>query len=350
MALRIGEKGIFSPRVLSGVQPSGSLHLGNYFGAIKQHIDLQNEYPGECFYFIADYHALTTVQDAELLRKQSVNVALDYLALGLDPSKATFYRQSDIPQVCELMWVLSCVTGKGLLDRAHSYKEKVEKGLNASVGLFLYPELMAADILGVRSTIVPVGEDQEQHLEMTRDIAKSFNAAFDVQTFPLPETKLNEAAIVPGIDGRKMSKSYDNTVSIFAEDDELESKVMHVVTSSVPQGRPIDPSTDTLFALYRLVSTADQQEEMRNRYLKGTIGYRETKLEVIANLKRYFDPFKDGRRELEKDPDNVEDILRDGAKRARKEFDETLVLVREAVGFGRYRRSTVRIQSSLTGC
>src|SRR5258706_9030970 len=168
----------FTPRVLSGVQPSGALHIGNYFGAIKQHIEHQHEYPGESFYFIANYHALTTIHDKSVLEKQTLNVALDYLALGLDPAKATFYRQSDVPQVNELMWILSCATNKGLLDRAHSYKDKVSRGLRASVGLFLYPELMAADILAVRSTVVPVGEDQVQHLEMTRDIAESFNKVF----------------------------------------------------------------------------------------------------------------------------------------------------------------------------
>ena len=198
MAKKDHQEDIFPSRVLSGVQPSGALHIGNYFGAIRQHIELQHEYPGESFYFIANYHALTTMHDRDTLIQQSWNVALDYLALGLDPSKATFYRQSDVPQVCELMWILSCVTGKGLLDRAVSFREKVERGINPTVGLFLYPELMAADILAVRSTMVPVGEDQEQNLEITRDIAGSFNAAFDKQVFPLPATRLNDASIVLG--------------------------------------------------------------------------------------------------------------------------------------------------------
>ena len=214
-------KSKFAPRVLSGVQPSGILHLGVYFGATKQHIDLQDEYPGECFYFIADYHAMTTIQDRELLRKYANDVALDYLALGLDPAKATFYRQSDVPQVCELTWIFSCVAGMGLLERAHAYKEKLQQGLRPSVGLFLYPVLMAADILAVRSTTVPVGEDQGQHLEMTRDIAKSFNAAFGNRVFPLPRARHDIPTVVPGIDGRKMSKSYDNAIPIFADDDEL---------------------------------------------------------------------------------------------------------------------------------
>ncbi|HLA43270.1 MAG TPA: tryptophan--tRNA ligase, partial [Aggregatilineales bacterium] len=180
----------FSPRVLSGVQPSGELHLGNYFGAIKQHIELQHEYPGEAFYFIANFHALTSINDREVLRKQTHDVALTYLTLGLDPEKSVFYRQSDVPQVCEIMWILSCVTGKGLLERAHSYKDKMEKGLRATMGLFTYPVLMAADILAVRATMVPVGADQEQHLEMTRDMASSFNAIFNTDLLPLPDTRL----------------------------------------------------------------------------------------------------------------------------------------------------------------
>lgn len=329
---------LFPPRVLSGVQPSGALHLGNYSGAIQQHIALQHEYPGESFYFIANYHALTTIHDADDLLKQSWNVALDYLALGLEPNKATFYRQSDVPQVCELMWILACITGKGLLDRGHSYKDKIEKGLTPSVGLFLYPELMAADILAVRSTIVPVGRDQEQHLEMARDIAQRFNHAFQTDLFPLPVAKLNEAATVPGIDGQKMSKSYENTIPIFAEEEELEAKVMHIKTSSTVLGAPLNPDGDTVFTLYSLVSTQDQRDELRARYQRGDLGYRQAKIELLANLRAYFAPFKERRRALEKDLDQIEDILRDGARRARQEADETMELVRGVIGLSRYQR------------
>ncbi|MCG3144282.1 MAG: Tryptophan--tRNA ligase [Gammaproteobacteria bacterium] len=338
MSPRTRQNDLFPPRVLSGVQPSGALHLGNFFGAIKQHIALQHEYPGESFYFIANYHALTTIHDADGLLKQSWSVALDYLALGLEPNKATFYRQSDVPQVCELMWILACVTGKGILDRGHAYKDKIEKGLTPSVGLFLYPELMAADILAVRSTIVPVGKDQEQHLEMARDIANSFNHVFQTDVFPTPVAKLNEAAIVPGIDGQKMSKSYENTISIFAEDDELEAKVMHIKTSSTALGAPLNPSGDTVFTLYSLVSTSDQRDEMRERYQSGDIGYQQAKIELLANLKTYFSPFKERRRALEEDLDQVEDILRDGARRARQEAVETVEMVREVIGLDRYQR------------
>lgn len=330
---------IFAPRVLSGVQPSGSLHLGNYFGAIKQHIELQYRYPGESFYFIADYHALTTVRDREVLRKQSWNVALDYLALGLDPDKATFYRQSDLPQVCELMWILSCVTGKGLLDRGHAFKDKVSKGLQASVGLFLYPELMAADILLPRATLVPVGEDQGQHLEMTRDIAASFNSSFEVDMFPLPSTILNEASVVPGIDGRKMSKSYENTIPVFCNREELERLTSAIKTSSSSLGSPLNPEGDTVFALYRLVAEQEQVEELGGLYRSGGIGYRDAKARLRKVIEDYFAAAAERRRELEGDLDSVEDILRQGARRIRKEADDTLSSVREIVGLGKYERA-----------
>src|SRR5438034_975845 len=202
-------------RILSGVQPSGKLHVGNYFGAIKQHIALQDE--GKCFYFIADYHALTTVQDAKALAQYVRDVALDYLALGLDPNRAVFYRQSDVPEVTELAWILGTVTNMGLLERAVSYKEKIDKGIEASVGLFTYPVLMAADILIVRSNLVPVGKDQVQHLEMTQDMAGKFNRAFGEAIFPIPNWRLDKESKVPGTDGQKMSKSYGNTIEIFAE-------------------------------------------------------------------------------------------------------------------------------------
>src|SRR5450631_1369978 len=211
------------PRILSGVQPSGKLHLGNYFGAIRQHIALQDE--GECFFFIADYHALTTIQIPVALRENVRAVALDYLALGLDPEKTAFFRQSDVPEVTELAWILSTVTGMGLLERAHSFKDKLARGIAATVGLFNYPVLMAADILIYRSNLVPVGQDQIQHIEMTRDMAGYFNTTW-AKVFPLPEARLDRAPIVPGTDGKKMSKSYGNTIDIFAEGPALKNAVM----------------------------------------------------------------------------------------------------------------------------
>lgn len=329
------------PRVLSGVQPSGELHLGNYFGAIKQLIDLQHEYPGEAFYFIADYHALTTIQDAAILQRQSWNVVLGYLALGLDPNKATIYRQSDVPQVCELMWILSCVGGKGLLDRAPAYKDKLAKGQRPTLGLYCYPALMTADILAVRATVVPVGKDQEHHLEITRAIAKSFNAAYETTLFPLPETRVSRSPTLPGIDGQKMSKSYENTIPIFADEEDLEAKIMHVKTSSTPLGSPLNPDDDTLFALYRPLLTPELEADLRRLYNSGDIGYAQVKTKLVKCLKEYFEPFKARREALSQDTDTLEDILREGARCAQSEADETLEMARELVGLGRYHRAAI---------
>src|SRR5438874_7901503 len=280
-------------RILSGVQPSGMLHLGNYFGAIKQHIALQEE--GECFYFIADYHALTTIQDPKALAENVRDVALDYLALGLDPNKATFFRQSDVPEVTELTWMLGCVTNMGLLERAHSFKDKVDKGIEASVGLFTYPVLMAADILIYRSHLVPVGKDQVQHLEMTRDMAGKFNRAYG-DIFPLPEARLvRHGALVPGTDGQKMSKSYDNTIEIFAEGKPLKKAVMGIVTDSTPVEAPKDPDQDTVFALYSLFATDEERAALAERYRAGGLGYGEAKGMLLAKIDERFGPARERR-------------------------------------------------------
>ncbi|HKA07800.1 MAG TPA: tryptophan--tRNA ligase [Gemmataceae bacterium] len=337
-------------RILSGVQPSGKLHIGNYFGAIKQHIALQDE--GECFYFIADYHALTTLGEAvradveqakeakrkprsaaDILRENVRDVAIDYLALGLDPKKATFYRQSDVPEVAELAWILSTVTGMGLLERAHSYKDKLAKGITPSVGLFTYPILMAADILIVRSHMVPVGQDQVQHLEMTRDIAGYFNQTFGVDLFPLPAERLDVAAKVPGTDGQKMSKSYGNTIDIFAEGKALKKSVMGIVTDSTPPEAPKDPETRTPYQLYRLFATPDEAKSLADHYRAGGMGDGEAKQMLLTKIDTYFGPFRERRKKLAADPGYVEDVLRDGAKRARAEAVKTMELVREATGF-----------------
>src|SRR5215471_13780377 len=239
-------------RILSGVQPTGKLHLGNYFGAVKQHVALQDE--AESFYFIADYHALTTIQDPTVLRENTRDVALDYLALGLDPAKATFFRQSDVPEVTELAWILATVTNMGLLERAVSYKEKVDKGIEASVGLFTYPILMAADILIYRSHLVPVGKDQVQHIEMTQDMAGKFNRAYG-EVFHIPNYRLDKESKVLGTDGQKMSKSYGNTIEIFAEGKALRKTVMSIVTDSSTVADPKDPNRCNVFALYSLFAT-----------------------------------------------------------------------------------------------
>ncbi|HEY8505636.1 MAG TPA: tryptophan--tRNA ligase [Gemmataceae bacterium] len=336
-------------RILSGVQPSGKLHLGNYFGAIQQHIALQDE--GECFYFIADYHALTSLKEAEerdaedakrsgrkprkgaeILRDNVRDVALDYLALGLDPKRAVFYRQSDVPEVTELAWVLSTVTGMGLLERAHSYKDKVAKGITPNVGLFTYPVLMAADILICRAQVVPVGKDQVQHLEMARDMAGYFHQAYGVEVFPLPQERLDVVPVVPGTDGQKMSKSYGNTIDIFAEGKALERSVMGIVTDSTPVEAPKDPGKCNVLALYRLFATPEEVADMEAKYRAGGYGYGQAKKELLAKIDAFFAPARQRRKELAADPGAVEEVLRQGARRARAEAQKTMELVRRAVG------------------
>jgi tryptophanyl-tRNA synthetase len=336
-------------RILSGVQPSGKLHIGNYFGAIKQHIALQDE--AECFFFIADYHALTTLAEAERVEMEQAkssgkkprsarailsdsvrDVALDYLALGLDPAKVAFYRQSDVPEVTELTWLLATVTGMGLLERAHSFKDKKDRGIAPSVGLFTYPILMAADILIVRSTEVPVGQDQVQHLEMTRDMAGYFNSAFKVDIFPAPMECLNATAKVPGTDGQKMSKSYGNTIDIFAEGKALKKQVMGIVTDSTPPEAPKDPETRTPYLLYKLFATPAEADALAARYRAGGMGDGEAKGMLLAKADACFTRFREKRKILAADPDFVEGVLRDGASKARAEASKTMELVRDAVG------------------
>ena len=316
-------------RILSGVQPSGKLHLGNYFGAIRQHIALQDE--GECLFFIADYHAMTTIQDRRQLAENVRAVALDYLALGLDPDRTAFFRQSDVPEVTELAWILSTVTGMGLLERAHSYKDKVARGITPSAGLFFYPVLMAADILIYRSNLVPVGQDQVQHIEMTRDMAGSFNQVYG-KVFPLPECRLDRAPNVPGSDGKKMSKSYGNTIEIFAEGKALKDSVMRIVTDSTPVEAPKDPANDNLFALFSLFADESEKEALAARYRAGGLGYGEVKKLLLAKVDAHFASARAKRKELERHPSIVETALRRGAEKAGAEAKETMRLVREAVG------------------
>jgi tryptophanyl-tRNA synthetase len=320
-------------RILSGIQPTGKLHLGNYFGAIRQHIALQDE--GECFYFIADYHSMTTIENEELRRQLVRDVALDYLALGLDPAKAVLFRQSDVPEVTELAWMLACVTNMGLLERAHSYKDKVDKGIEPSVGLFTYPVLMAADILIYRSHVVPVGKDQVQHLEMTRDMAGKFNRTYGAtDIFPLPEARLvKQGALVPGTDGQKMSKSYNNAIEIFAEGKPLKKAVMGIVTDSTPVEAPKDPDKDTVFALYSLFATDEERAALAARYRAGGMGYGEAKGMLLTKIDEHFGPFREKRKALAADPATVDDVLKRGAAKARAEARATMTLVREAAGF-----------------
>jgi tryptophanyl-tRNA synthetase len=321
-----------APRILSGIQSSGALHLGNYFGAMRQHVALQDV--GEAYYFIADYHSLTTVQDPEVFRGFVRDVALDYLALGLDPARAVLWRQSDVPEVCELTWLLSTVTGMGLLERAHSYKDKLAKGITPRAGLFLYPVLMAADILAYRSDLVPVGKDQVQHIEMTQDMAESFHAAYGCSdVFVRPEARLETlAAVVPGTDGQKMSKSYGNTIGLFTEGKALKKQVMSVVTDSAGVDDPKDPEACTVFQLFRLVAEPAAVEQMAARLSAGGYGYGDAKKALLGAINDHFAELRERRHELAADLDQVEDILRDGARRAREVARSVLGAAREAVG------------------
>ena len=317
-------------RVLSGIQPTGRPHWGNYFGAIRQYIDLQNE--DEAFYFIANLHALTTVRDRDQLREFSFDAALDLLALGLDPEQATLFIQSDVPQVSELFWLLLSGTPKGVLERCVSYKDKIEKGLPVVTGLLTYPVLQAADILAYDSNIVPVGEDQKQHIELCRDIAKAFNHQFG-EVFVVPEAKiLDRSAKVPGTNGDKMSKSYDNFIEIFEPANAMKKKVMRIDTDSRPMEDPKDPETDHLFQLFSLFGEADAIDEMAAMYRKGGFGYGDVKKALAEAAENYFAPARERREELAAKPERIHEILGDGAAKAQKKAGEVLLRAQQACG------------------
>jgi len=315
-------------RILSGIQPSGKLHIGNYFGMMRPALELAQK--GEAFYFIADYHSLTSVSDPNELRANVVDVALDFLACGLDPAKTVFYRQSDVPQVAELTWILSSVTPVPMLENAHSYKDKIAQGIKPSAGLFTYPVLMAADILIVQGERVPVGKDQKQHIEMTRDIAGAFNRQFG-EVFVIPEPVIREeVATLPGTDGRKMSKSYRNTIEIFS--DSTKKKIMGIVTDSQPVEAPKkDLDKNIPLQLLKLVAP-DKAREQETKLAAGGYGYGELKKELLATLQDHFAPYRQKREELAKNQDYVEQVLRDGAAGANAVADATMKRVREAVG------------------
>ena len=319
-------------RILSGIQPTGKLHIGNYFGAMRQHLSLQAENEG--FYFIADYHALTSNPDPAELRQNSLEVAMDYLALGLDTKKTVFWRQSDVHEVVEFAWVLSCLTPMGLLQRCTSYKDKIAQGLSPNHGLFAYPVLQAADILIFNSDLVPVGADQKQHIEVTRDIAMKFNATYgEILTIP-KESILESVAIVPGIDGRKMSKSYDNTIEIFEPEKQIKKKIMRIVTDSTPVEDPKDPDKCNIFAMLKLVASPDELSEWNDKYRNGGTGYGTVKKRVVELMIDYFRPYRDKRQELQNNVDFVKEVLKDGAQRASAVAAETLEKVRKAAGLG----------------
>lgn len=317
-------------RILSGVQPSGILHIGNYLGMIHPALELQKQ--GEAFLFIADYHSLTTLPDPAQLRERVERVALDFLACGIDPERTTFFRQSDIPEVCELTWILNNQIPVGLLERAHSYKDKVANGFTPNAGLFDYPVLMAADILLYQSNLVPVGKDQKQHLEITRDIAIKFNNRYG-EIFTLPEERIREeVAVVPGTDGRKMSKSYDNTIEIFGDKKPLRKKYMKIVTDSKELEDPKDPDTCNVFQLYKLFASEEQQADLAARYRAGGLGYGHAKQELFELMWDRFEPMRQRREELENNMDYVREVLAKGADRAREVANQTMDQVRKAVG------------------
>ena len=317
-------------RILSGIQPSGKLHIGNYFGMMKPALELQEQ--GDAYLFIADYHALTSVRDADALRTMVNDVALDFLAAGLDPEQTAFYRQSDVPEVQELAWLLSVITPMGLLERCHSYKDKTSKGIAATHGLFAYPVLMAADILAVQSTVVPVGRDQKQHVEVTRDIAAKFNNMYG-EVFTIPEPSIRaDVAVVSGVDGQKMSKSYDNTLEIFGAAKPLKKRVMKIVTDCKELEDPKDPDTCNVFALYKLFATEEEQADLAGRYRAGNFGYGTAKKELLEKMNEHFAPMREKRAELENNRDYVEEVLRKGAEKAREEARKTLQAARKAVG------------------
>ena len=317
-------------RILSGIQPSGALHIGNYFGMMRPAIALQAE--GEALYFIADYHALTSLRDPAALRENSRRVALDFLACGLDPKQATLFLQSDVPQVTELAWILSTVAPMGLLERATSYKDKVARGLPASVGLFSYPVLMAADILIYDSDAVPVGRDQKQHVEITRDLAIKINETYG-EILKLPEPRIHaQTETVPGLDGQKMSKSYGNTIDIFATDKEMRKRVMSIVTDSTPVEAPKDPDASSIAQLYSLVSTAEETAALRVAFAQGGMGYGDFKKQLFERLWEFFSPMRARREEILAQPDYIDAVLKEGAERANTVANKVMARVRSAVG------------------
>lgn len=319
-------------RVLSGVQPTGGFHWGNYFGAIRQYIELQDE-AEEAFYFIANLHALTTIRDPDQLRQLTLAAATDLLALGLDPDRATLFVQSDVPQVSEICWLLMTGTPMGLLERCHAYKDKRARGLAADAGLFTYPVLQAADILAYDSDAVPVGEDQVQHIEVCRDLAASFNHHFG-ETFVLPRSKVLDAAgaRVPGTDGEKMSKSYGNTLDVFEDPKLLRKQVMRIVTDSRPMDQPKDPDSDHLFQLYSLFADDAQRQQMAATYRRGGFGYGEVKKALADLSEGFFAAARQRREELESHPQRVAEVLGDGAAVARRKAAEVLLRAQRACG------------------
>ena len=319
-------------RVLSGIQPSGWLHIANYFGAIRQHVRLQDE-GNECFYFIANYHALTSMSDKAALEEVTMHVATAYLALGIDPDRSVFFAHSDVPQVAELCWILNCVCPVGLMEKGHSYKDKIARGVSPTMGLLDYPVLQAADIVIYDSDVVPVGQDQKQHVEMTRDIAGKFNRAYGADILKLPEAHIvPEVAVVPGIDGQKMSKSYGNTIDIFERPKQTKKRCAAIVTDSTPLEAPKDPDNCNVFALLKLFAPDGELEEIAAKYHAGGYGYGQAKTRLAELIDQQFADARDRYADLAGRPDDVRDMLREGGRKAREVAEATMQRVRAACG------------------
>ena len=317
--------------IVSGIQPSGNLHLGNYFGAVQQFIRFV-ESGNECYYFLANYHALTSLRDPQRLLALTRSTAADYLALGLDPDRCSIYVQSDLPEVCELQWILTTVTPMGLLERCHAFKDKIQQGISADHGLFAYPVLQAADILIVNANRVPVGQDQKQHIEVTRDIAGYFNNAYG-DLFTIPEPFIPESvATVPGRDGRKMSKSYNNTIELFAKEDEIRQQIFSIVTDSASVKEPKDPDQSILYAILKLFCDSDGRAYWQDRFRSGGLGYREVKQAIFDLYMKQFESMRRRREQLDQQPEYIDEVLERGVKQAREVAQPLLKRVRAAVG------------------
>ncbi len=322
----------YTMRALSGIQPSGQLHLGNYFGAIAQFVEFQ-EKGNECFYFLANYHALTSTRDGELLKKLSLHLTAGYLALGIDPNKSVFFLQSDVPQVTELCWFLNTVCPVSLMEKAHSYKDKIAKGMSANLGLFDYPVLQAADIVIYDSNIVPVGQDQKQHVEMTRDLAIKFNQTYGKDVLVVPDVRIVEAvAVVPGIDGQKMSKSYNNTIELFQTPKETKKQCAKIVTDSTPLEDPKDPAKCNVIALLKLLASPEELADIEASYRKGGYGYGHAKNRLAELINEKFAPAREKYDALMAKPDDMWDILRQGGTKARAVAEATMQRVRDVAG------------------
>ena len=316
-------------KLISGIKPTGKLHLGNYFGAMKQFIELQDEYDSNIF--IADFHALTSTQDKEALKENILNIAIDYLAIGLDPKKVNLFKQSNIPEVTEANWIFNCITTMPFLMRAHSFKDAEAKNKEINVGVFDYPLLMAADILLPGADVVPVGKDQKQHVEIARDTAEKFNRIYG-ETFKLPKAIIKEETeTVPGIDGQKMSKSYNNTIPLFASDEEIEKIVMTIKTDSKSPDEPKNPDEVIIYQIHKLLIDKNRDSEIRSKYESG-IGYKEAKDLLIEDLKSFIKPIRENREYWSNNPKKVKKILEKGAKKARKEVSIKMNEIREKVG------------------